>query len=373
MNSREVKKQLANLADEQNGAAMYEALADIEKDPQLAEIYRRFAVVEQRHAKAWSQKLQDQGISVPPFRLDWRTKALIFLARRLGVALVLPTVTGMEQVNAQKYSRDSEAGLMAGEEASHARLLRQVAQSSPNGLGGGELAKIEGRHRAGGGNALRAAVLGANDGLVSNLSLVMGVAGAELAGSTILVTGFAGLLAGACSMALGEWLSVQSARELFQRQIEIETAEVASVPEEEAEELALIYQSKGVAADQARQLADEIMKNPVSAVQTLTREELAIDPNELGGSAWVAAITSFVLFAVGAIIPVIPFILLKGHYAIAGSAVLSAAGLFGIGAAITLFTGRSAIRSGLRMVLFGLAAAAITFIIGRLIGVSITG
>jgi VIT1/CCC1 family predicted Fe2+/Mn2+ transporter len=240
-------------------------------------------------------------------------------------------------------------------------------------LAGATLAQIEGRHRSAGGNALRAAVLGANDGLVSNLSLVMGVAGAELAGQTVLITGLAGLLAGAISMALGEWLSVQSSRELYEKQLRTEAEEIAVAPEEEREELALIYQARGLDEPTARQLADQIMQTQESALETLAREELGIDPDELGGSAWEAAITSFLLFAIGAIIPVIAFFFLTGIAAIVVSIALSIVGLFVIGAAITLFTGRSVWFSGARQVFFGLAAAAVTFTIGRLIGVSLAG
>jgi VIT1/CCC1 family predicted Fe2+/Mn2+ transporter len=241
------------------------------------------------------------------------------------------------------------------------------------GIEGGALAQLEGRHRAGGGNALRAAVLGANDGLVSNLSLVMGVAGAELSNTTILVTGMAGLLAGAISMALGEWLSVQSSRELYKHQIGIEKAELAAAPEEEAEELALIYEARGLPRDEAQRMAQHIISDPSSALETLSREELNVDPSELGGSAWEAALTSFFLFSIGAIIPVLPYIFLTGLTAVLVSMVFSAIGLFIVGAGITLFTGRSVIFSGFRQVIFGLTAAIVTFGIGRLIGTNIGG
>jgi VIT1/CCC1 family predicted Fe2+/Mn2+ transporter len=201
----------------------------------------------------------------------------------------------------------------------------------------------------------------------------MGVAGAELAPRAILITGLAGLLAGACSMALGEWLSVQSARELYQRQIAIEKQEITEVPDEEAEELALIYQSKGLPEGEAKSLADRLIHNQANALDTLSREELGIDPDELGGSAWAAAATSFGLFALGAIIPVAPFFILGGLGAVIASLILSALGLFLVGAAITLLTGRNVLFSGLRQVAFGLIAAAITFGIGRLIGVAVTG
>lgn len=238
-------------------------------------------------------------------------------------------------------------------------------------MDGNTLAQIEGRHRTPGGNSLRAAVLGASDGLLSNLSLVMGVAGANLASRSILVTGMAGLLAGACSMALGEWLSVQSSRELYERQIAIERREVEEVPDEEAEELALIYQAKGLPEAQAKSLAAKMMANQATALDTLSREELGIDPDELGGSAWAAAITSFFLFAIGAIIPVAPFMVLTGNLAVYVSLLSSGVGLFVIGAGITLLTGRSILYSGMRQVVFGFAAAAITFGVGRLIGVAI--
>ena len=262
---------------------------------------------------------------------------------------------------------------MAGQERSHARMLSQITSTLTGGMEGGAVAQMEGRHRSTGGNALRAAVLGANDGLVSNLSLVMGVAGATMEGRTVLITGLAGLLAGAISMALGEWLSVQSSRELFHHQIQIEAAEIEANPEEEAEELALIYEARGLNREQAQTLARSILSNQESALETLAREELGVDPEELGGSAWEAALTSFVLFAVGAIVPVFSFIFLDGIQAVLLSVALSTVALFVLGAVITLFTGKPVLFSGMRMVVFGLLAAAVTFGIGRLIGVSLAG
>lgn len=231
----------------------------------------------------------------------------------------------------------------------------------------------EGRHRTVGGNALRAAVLGANDGLVSNFSLVMGVAGAGGDQGAILVAGVAGLLAGAMSMALGEWLSVQSARELYANQLAIEAWEIAEEPEEEENELRLIYEAKGVPSDVARDIAHRIVYGDRTvALETMAREELGIDPTSLGGSAWVAAGTSFALFAIGAIVPVVPFLFLTGTTAIVASAVLAGLALFGVGASITVVTGRGVIRSGLRQLAFGMAAAAITFGIGTLLGTAIS-
>lgn len=367
------KQMLASLQDERDGVTLYSALAELEKSPQLAEVYRRLAAVEGRHAERWQAQLAAAGIAVPPYNTSWRTGTLVWLARRFGVGFVLPTVTAREQADAGKYQGIAGAADMSGDEISHARMLNQVTRSLPGGLEGSAIAQMEGRHKAGGGNALRAAVLGANDGLVSNMSLVMGVAGASLANNQILVTGLAGLLAGACSMALGEWLSVQSSRELYEKQIAIERAEIEADPQEEAAELALIYQSRGIAEAQARELAERIVSDRSSALETLSREELGIDPAELGGSAWEAAITSFLLFSIGAIIPVLPFFVLSGMTAVIVSLVLSTIGLFAIGAGITLFTGRGLLFSGGRQVLFGLAAAGITYAIGHLIGVSIGG
>jgi VIT1/CCC1 family predicted Fe2+/Mn2+ transporter len=364
---------IANWQDERNGAALYRAISEVEQNPQLKTVYQKLAEAEERHSAFWEVKLRTAGQSVPAFRLNWRTRTLIFLARRFGPAFVLPNIEPLEQIDSHKYDLQPEAVGLPQQEQSHARILRAITGGSSTGLEGGRIAQLEGRHRAIGGNALRAAVLGANDGLLSNFSLVMGVAGADLNSKSVLITGIAGLLAGACSMALGEWLSVQSARELFERQVQVEKQEVIEVPEEEAEELSLIYQAKGLPEDEARSLARRIISDETTAVETMAREELGINPEEMGGSAWTAAGASFVLFALGAIIPVAPFFFLTGSSGVVVSAVLSALALFGIGAGITLLTGRGVLYSGFRQILFGLIAAGITFSLGRLIGTSLAG
>ncbi len=370
LSPRERARLVENLIDELNGAALYDSLSVAEKDSRLAEVYRRLASVERRHADRWRRKLEDAGEALPSFRPSWRTRTLGWFARRFGTGVVLPSVQSLEQADTNKYASQADARDFHGDERSHARVI-QLMSSMRGGFAGVDVARLEGRHRTAGGNALRAAVLGANDGLVSNLSLVMGVAGAAMSQRTILVTGIAGLLAGAGSMALGEWLSVQSSRELYRHQIEAEEEELMTMPEEEEEELALIYQSRGLDESQAREFAAGVMRNPDTALDTLAREELGIDPEELGGSAWVAAFTSFVLFSLGAIVPVVPFLFTSGTQAIALSVAFSMLALFIVGAAITLFTGRSVLFSGARQVLFGLAAAALTFGVGRLVGVSL--
>jgi VIT1/CCC1 family predicted Fe2+/Mn2+ transporter len=371
---QDIARYLANREDELNSAALYTALAGREADPRLAEVYRRLAATETKHADEWARRIAAAGGDVPPFRPDWRTRTLIWLAGKFGPDLVLPTLADTERKASSGYAAQPEAAGMVAEERSHAVLLQQMGRAARGqGVEGSILARMEGRHRAAGGNALRAAVLGASDGLVSNFNLVMGVAGAEIAAGGILLTGLAGLLAGAISMALGEWISVQSSRELYEKQLGAERYEIAAMPEEESEELVLIYQARGLDEETARTLAGKLMADPATALQALARDELGIDPDELGGSAWEAAITSFLLFAVGAVIPVLPFLILDGLTAVGLSAALSAAGLFAIGAAITLFTGKPVLFAGLRQTLFGLAAAGATYVIGRLVGVAIAG
>jgi len=252
-------------------------------------------------------------------------------------------------------------------------VVTAVLETAPRGAIGPALAKLEGRHRSVGGNALRAAVLGANDGLVSNLSLVTGVIGAAVSEHTVLLTGLAGLVAGASSMAMGEWLSVTNSRELFESQVRTEADELEHSPAEEQEELALIYQAKGLSQDEARTLAKRLLSDRKSALDTLVREELGLDPDELGGSPYVAAITSFGLFSVGAIFPVLPFFLLSGLAAVAASLGLAGLALAAIGVATSVFTGRSAAFSALRQLVIGYGAAGITFGIGKLVGVSLGG
>lgn len=355
-----------NLQAELDGAFIYRAMAANAGDDRLAKLYGRMADAEERHAGLWRDRLSDASA---PYRLrpSMRARVLAGVARRFGPDLIAPMMASQEREGRAMYDDQPEAAgtSLPADERSHARLLQAVT----GGLSGAMLSRFEGRHRTIGGNALRAAVLGANDGLVSNFSLVMGVAGAGAGSGAVLIAGIAGLLAGSLSMALGEWLSVQSARELYENQIATEAEELVAFPEEEEEELRLIFEAKGLDAGNARRLSHRIIAgDPKAALDTMAHEELGIDPKELGGSAWVAAGTSFILFAVGAIVPVVPFLVAAGGDAILASAVLAALALFGLGAAITLLTGRRPLISGLRQVGFGLAAAATTFVIGTLLG-----
>jgi len=374
MKNDEIKRLRANLGGERDAVFLYGRLAEAEANPDLAKLYRKLAETEERHVAFWEGRLKEEGAEVPPFRPSFRTRLTARFASRYGAQSVVRSIAKVEMGAAKGYDgqSDAESVGMPGEERSHARVFGALARES-GGLAGGEVARFEGRHRAGG-NALRAGTLGANDGLLSVYSLVMGVAGAGVGKREILVTGVAGLLAGALSMALGEWISVQSSRELYERQIGIERDELADSPQEEMEELALIYQAKGLDEEQARATAERIISGGgEAALDTLVREELAIDQKELGGSAWEAAITSFGLFALGAALPVLPYVFLSGTTGILVSSVSSVVGLFAIGALTTLMTGKNTLLHGLRHVLIGLVAAGVTFGIGKLIGVTIAG
>jgi VIT1/CCC1 family predicted Fe2+/Mn2+ transporter len=371
---RDIERYRNNLQGEVDSAALYRTMAETETSPQLKLVYSRLAAVEEAHAEFWRNRLTRLGASSGARRAGMRTRLLIWLAHRFGPGILLPLINSFERTGNHEYDTQPEAISegMPQVERSHARIIEAAALPMRGGIAGGTLARLEGRHRTGG-NALRAAVLGANDGLVSNLSLVMGVAGAAFSETTVLVTGLAGLLAGACSMAMGEWLSVTSARELYQTQIATEADELHESPIEEKEELILIYEAKGLPKAQATALAERIIADPTTALDTLAREELGINPDDLGGSAWVAAGTSFLLFALGAIFPVLPFFVLVGGTAIVTSLGVSALVMFLIGAGTTLFTWRGMIFSGGRQMAIGLGAAAVTFGLGRLIGVSIGG
>ncbi len=231
---------------------------------------------------------------------------------------------------------------------------------------------IEAEQRGGSkSGALRAAIFGANDGLVSNVSLIMGMTGAGVSNEVIILAGVAGLLAGAFSMAAGEYVSMRVQREVFERLIHLEAHEIGSDAEAERQELALVYQRKGISKDLAERLAEELMRDPNVALETHAREELGLDPDEGLGSPWAAAGSSFATFSLGAAIPLIPFLFGSGNAAVATSSVLALASLFGIGAGMSFLTGRPVYTSGLRMMLIGGGAAIVTFAVGKLLNVTV--
>lgn len=371
----DLNKLKGQLQTEVDTAFLYDSIAAIQSDENLNRVLRSLSDIEKGHAKHMLDKVHTldpkHQMPLPSARAKFQLK----LGKLFGYGSIISNLSSIEKqfaVNAIK-NKIENGEKPTGFEHNHLNIIEAVNNNAALNVSGGFLSKFESRHKSVGGNALRAAVLGSNDGLVSNMSLVMGVAGAAVSNSAILLTGCAGLLAGAISMALGEWLSVQSSRELNMRQIELETEELEASPEEEKKELILLYQAKGMSIQEAQKLAEKAFENPQTAIDAIITEELGIDKEELGGSAWEAAIASFILFAIGAIIPLYPFMILEGRNAIMLSIASSVVGLFGIGAAITLLTGKSVLFSGMRQVAFGLAAAAVTYGIGALIGVSIAG
>ncbi len=348
---------------------LYRKLSENTPDAGAAAIYKTMSSIEETHAEKMLVKIQlsDKKAAIPP--PSNRAKIQVRLASVFGWGMIVSNLMGTEKMIAKNViiGKKSKGEEINPSILNHYSILDNISKSS-EGMKGGVLAKLEGSHKSVGGNALRAAVLGANDGLVTNLSLIMGVAGAASGTKGIIIAGIAGLLAGAFSMALGEWLSVQSSRELNQRQVDIETEEMENSPEEEMLELALIYQSKGMEKEEAEKMSQKVFENKESAIDTLVKEELGLDSKELGGSAWEAAFTSFALFALGAIIPLLPFLFLNHFHPIMVSLGISTLGMFFLGAVITFYTGKSTWFSGLRQVLFGLLAAGLVYGIGRLIG-----
>jgi VIT1/CCC1 family predicted Fe2+/Mn2+ transporter len=361
---------LKNIQTEVDTGFLYKILAENEKDPNVAKVFTEMSAIEYDHALAFLAK-NNLDLSQLPLP-SGRARVLKLIGKIFGYDYILGVLLDTEKSISSSifHARKQTNTIPSISDTAHVTIVKNILNNHTE-ISGSNLARFEKRHRSVGGNALRAAVLGGNDGLVSNFSLVMGIAGATSGQSEVLLTGLAGLLAGALSMALGEWISVKSSQELYENQMQLEMEELETNPEGEEQELSLIYMTKGIPEAQARAMASEIMTNKDHAHEILIKEELGINPEDLKGSAMEAAITSFILFAIGAIIPVIPFFFLSGIAAVLFSALLSAVGLFLIGAAITLFTGKTIWYSGARQVFFGLTAAAITYGIGTLIGVSL--
>jgi VIT1/CCC1 family predicted Fe2+/Mn2+ transporter len=340
---------LDSWTEEQRSAFLYRVCAKAEQGTRRAELFQRLAGEAEAQAAIWRAQLTARGLPAPgPYEPDTRTRVVARLVQAIGPR-PLRTVLAAMKVRGMGVYVDSPI------DDGH-------AQPRP-GIGG------EPRHRnlRGGGN-LRAAVFGVNDGLVSNASLILGVAGATPDPKVVLLAGVAGLAAGAFSMAAGEYVSVRSQRELYEHQIDLERDELEHYPEAEAQELALIYAAKGVPTKEAARIAQKIVADPKQALDTLAREELGLNPESLG-SPWGAAASSFVSFAAGALLPLGPFLLGLGERALPVSIGVGAAGLFAMGVVLSLFTGRSALVSGLRVLAIGSAAGAVTYGIGRLVGV----
>ena len=343
---------LESWREEVRSAWLYRAMASAETDAARREMFLGLAMASEDQASTWVDIARREGVSLPAaWSPDVRARLVAGLVKRLGPRKVLPALAAMKV-----------RGLSAYGPRAHVEGEHPLPKS---------LSDFGQRHRGvASGGTLRAAVFGVNDGLVSNASLIMGVAGAGQEPHVVLLSGVAGLLAGALSMAAGEYVSVRSQRELYEYQIGLERDELAQYPEAEAEEMALIYHARGVPLAQGRRLAQELLEDPERALDVLAREELGLNPDELG-SPWVAAVTSLLSFAIGAFVPLVPFVLTIAPSSVAASAVLTAAALFGVGCALSLFTGRGALRSGLRMLLIGGGAGLVTFLVGKAFGIGL--
>ena len=416
MTPPELETSLANLKLERDAIVLYDRLAALEKDPRRRDAFRTIAANERRHAGIWADRLTAAGAQVPPpSGPRMRIRLILGLARLFGTRAVSDLVQALEGDEEEAYldQDDPRVASIMEDEREHAAIWKRLsgdpvaAEGDQLSLGGDasvvsaasltvggaltspstaaaatgsaaaeltqtrltEPARSESWHRAGQSGTLRATIFGVSDGLVSNLSLVMGVIGAEANNQVIVLAGIAGLLAGAFSMGAGEWISMTSQKELFERQIQLEREELRIMPQEEELELAAMYRRKGISAPEARRLAAQLMQDPEVALDTKVREELGLDPDELG-SPWGAAIGSFVAFTGGAFVPLVAFLVTNGQTAILISAILSGVALFLVGGGVSLLTGRSLVRSGLRQVAIGAAAALVTYLVGTLIGVA---
>lgn len=363
----DIKRFRANYQGEVDGVEIYRLLAGAEKDPERAQIFLELSETEKGHLQHWADKLRAAGVDPGQPGPSLRVRILGFLAKRFGPRTVLPMVSAMESTGFNDYMAQPDAGpALARDERAHSRTLSTMY--SPGGESDvAGIARGESWHRVDTGGQLRAAIFGISDGLLSNLSLVIGIAGANPEGRFIVLTGIAGLLAGAFSMGAGEYISVTSQRELFERQIALEKEELESDPEQERKELALIYRAKGLPADEAEALSTRIIADSGVALETLAREELGLNPEGLG-SPWGVAIASFAAFAAGAIIPVIPWFFGSTMPFFIASVLLGALAMFAVGASVSLFTGRNFVFAGARQLVIGMGAAAVTFSIGKLIG-----
>ncbi|MGH8751344.1 MAG: VIT1/CCC1 transporter family protein [Burkholderiales bacterium] len=340
---------IENWREEKRSAHLYRLVAQAEAGTPRAALFLELAQAAEKQSAIWADKIRADGGHAPEnYTPDPRTRVIALLLKLFGPRRLRPVLAAMKVRGMSLYTKP------------------QYGHAMPIAV-----EEIGRRHRGvGSGGNLRAAVFGVNDGLVSNTSLILGVAGATADSGVVLLSGVAGLLAGAFSMAAGEYVSVRSQREMYEYQIGLEREELDQYPEEEAAELALIYAARGLPQDEAERLAKNIFSDPEKALDALAREELGLNPDELG-SPWGATWSSFFSFGCGSAIPLLPYLFHAGAASLSISIVLSAISLFAVGAILSLFTGRHAWRGGLRMLAIGAAAGGATYMIGRLLGVTL--
>jgi VIT1/CCC1 family predicted Fe2+/Mn2+ transporter len=357
---------LHHLADEADAAFLYRELADAEHDGGRADIYRQLADVEDRHVAAWRKLLKEQGHDVPvpsPSR-DARLRA--WVARRIGPGVVLPLLLEEEGREVKSYLsmyQEAPDGVAAPTALQLARESKEHAE---------RLAKMGGKsaepwHKTGAGGFLRNVVYGFNDGLTANFGLVAGMLGAQgsgnIGGHAVLVAGLAGMVADALSMGSSGYLAAKSEREVNEHELAMERDEILLMPELERDELSLIYQAKGIPKQQANEIAARVMEDPEKALEEKAREELGItNPTTTPmREAWVTGTAT----ALGAFIPVAPFLFGTGTWVIWTSFAIAMLSHFAIGAARSFFTGRGVVRSGMDMFLVGLGVAVVGYFLGE--------
>jgi vacuolar iron transporter family protein len=336
-------------AEEKRSAYLYGIVAEAEAGTPRQTLFNELACRAESQAGIWAGAAQRAGLILPgAYVPEVRTRIVAWLVRRLGARPLRSVLAAMKLRGMSLYTKNIPGHSMPATVSDVGRRHKGVTT---------------------GGN-LRAAVFGVNDGLISNASLIMGVAGASSDVHVVLLSGIAGLAAGAISMGAGEYVSVRSQREMHEYQIGLEREELGLYPQEEAAELALIYEARGLPKNEADRLAARMIENPELGLDTLTREELGLNPEELG-SPWSAAISSFCSFAAGGLIPLVPYFFPAGAASLLAAGALTLLALFAVGATLSLFTGRRAAAGGLRMMLIGGAAGGFTYLLGKLLGVSL--
>jgi VIT1/CCC1 family predicted Fe2+/Mn2+ transporter len=385
MSKQDPKRFLKYLEAERKASMLYRSLAEA-SDGERREALLELADIEDEHAAHWVAKLEEYGVPIPPapIALDPEDAAMVARARAAGMDDVLAHLEEAEGADAGMYDDEPEApDSMSADEREHAETFRRLREHAPataavdRGVisADGSVDFGEQWHRVDTSGSVRAAIFGISDGLVSNTALVMGFAGTGTDTGVVLFAGVAGLLAGAFSMAAGEYVSVASQRDLFEREIEMEARELRDKPEEERKELELIYRAKGMDRATAKAAADRIFADPKVALDTLAREELGLNPDELG-NPYKVALSSFAAFAIGAFVVVLPYLLAVIWPSLFGSdsvpliiaITLSVIAMLVVGGLVGKFSGRGVARGALRQFVVGALAAGVTFIIGRVIG-----
>jgi VIT1/CCC1 family predicted Fe2+/Mn2+ transporter len=336
-----------NWLEEKRSAYLYHVIANIEKNPEHKKLFQELATMAEKQADIWAGQLAKVQRKPPAFKPGYRTLFLAQLIRIFGTKY-LRILLAATKIRGMSIYRNQSMGAMHSRNPSNNEHKHLSLKSGSN---------------------IRAAVFGINDGLVSNACLILGVAGAHSGHHFIILSGIAGLLAGACSMGSGEYVSVRSQREMLEYQLALEKHELDTYPEEEAAELAFIYEARGLPKEEAEKVANILIQNPEKALDTLAREELGINPDDLV-SEWGAAISSFISFVVGAAIPLLPFLLSESKNNLTISISVSMLALFAIGASLSLFTQRNVWWSGIRTLLIGVFAGAVTYFVGMQLGVN---